>query len=749
MVGIEHALARTRLLTLTGAGGSGKTRLAVEAARGLVERYPDGVWLVELASLSGAGMAPQALAAALNIPRQVARPVEAALVDHLEAKDLLLVLDNCEHLVDGVARLAHDLLSACGSLQILATSREVLSVPGETVWTVPPLAVPDAVDTPTVEDLLRCESVRLFVDRARSRQPSFRLDQENARPTARVCRELDGIPLAIELACARMGTLSVDQLSRKLGDSLRLLTGGARVLDPRHQTMRAALQWSHELLPDAEKDLYARLSIFAGGWTLGAAEEVCAGGNVERSAVLDLLGRLADKSLVMVEGMSAEGPRFRMLEPVRQYGRERLENIGGEEQFRERHAEYYLALAERAEPGLVGPAQVAWLERLATEYPNLRAALSWSLDEGEGDRAELGLRLAAASGRFWGNLGSSEGREWLEKGLTRSPFSPAALRAKALNEAGWMAIFAFDQRAVGMIEEALSLYRELGDRSGQASAINHLMHTAGLLGNIGRIPTLEQETRELLREPLGDPRATAYLHLTLGMIAMFINEQEQVTVRMEKALSLFREVGDLWGAGRCLSPMGIAALGRGDVAYAAWANKEALEILRQVKNNIGISTVLIQAAGVAVLRNRPARGARLFAAAQALRRAIGHPDPVLKPLNYDYEALIARSRAELGGKGFEAAFSEGLAMSAEQAVEYALSTEDPAPPARPGGQASANVSSDTLTEREIEVARLVGRGLTNREVGEELSISEHTAAAHVRKILKKLGLRSRVQIPPA
>ncbi|MGH3145502.1 MAG: ATP-binding protein, partial [Rubrobacter sp.] len=347
---------------------------------------------------------------------------------------------------------------------------------------------------------------------------------------------------------------------------LGLLTGGARTVDSRQQTMRATLRWSHELLSEPEQKLFARLSVFAGGWTLQAAEEVCQSGAAGRDDVLDLLSSLVDKSLVFAEEKAGTEARYRMLEPVRQYALEKLEESEEVERVREHHARYYLGLAEAAEPELLGPGQVAWLERLTTEYANLRTALSWCLDE-EGakpeERAEMGLRLAAALGRFWGNLGSNEGREWLEKGLARSDASLASLRAKALNEAGWIAIFHFDRLAIGLLEEALALYKELGDKTGQASTINHLMHAVGLLNYLERAPTLQGETRALLEEPLEDPRAAAYLHLTMGMIAMFVADHEQVVTRMEKALSLFREVGDLWGSVRCLSPMGIAALGRG------------------------------------------------------------------------------------------------------------------------------------------------------------------------------------------
>jgi len=380
------------------------------------------------------------------------------------------------------------------------------------------------------------------------------------------------------------------------------------------------------------------------------------------------------------------------------------------------------------------------------EHPNLRTALSWCLDEGNGERAEMGLRLAAALGRFWRTRGSSEGREWLESGLAKSGAAPASLRAKILCEAGYIATFHLDPSAIAMLEEALALFKQLGDKTGQALSINLLIHTIGLLANLGRAPTLRNEAEALLEGPLEDPRAAAHLNLTLGEMAILEQDREQVVARMKDALTLFREVGDVRNCAMCLTIMGIAAVGRGDAARAAQAFEEALSLLRKLKDKIGIFYSLAGSAGVAALRGMPTRAARLFGGAEALRKAIGHPAQPLKKINYDYEAYIASTRAELGDTAFDAAFAEGLAMSAEQAVEYALSSEEPAPSTTVSTQTPPAVSLEALTDREIEVTLLVGREFSNRQIASELSISEHTVAAHVRKILKKLGLRSRVQI---
>jgi predicted ATPase/DNA-binding SARP family transcriptional activator/DNA-binding CsgD family transcriptional regulator len=741
---VKRSLSMTRLLTLTGAGGSGKTRLALEVARDLVGAYRDGVWLVELAPLRDPALLPRAVVAELDVREQPGRPLEDSLSDHLRTKDMLLVLDNCEHLVEAVARLAETLLKACPMLRILATSREAIRVPGETVWPVPTLSLPQIDGALTVEGLARYEAVRLFVDRARSRLPTFELNRENARSVAAICRELDGIPLAIELACARMGALAVEQVAERLEDSLGLLTGGDRTVAPRQQTLRATLDWSHGLLSEAERALFRRLPVFAGGWTLEAAEEVYPEGGAGRDDVLDLLSRLLDKSLVVAEAGGDGALRYRMLEPVRQYAWERLEESAEGEQVRERHARYYLALAERAEPELAGAAQITWLERLATEYANLRAALSWFLDEeGAEERARMGLRLAVALGRFWSVHTPSEGREWLEEGLARSGTAPASLRAKALREVGLIAIYHLDPQAIAMLEEALLLFKELEDEFGQAVSINYLMHAVGILGYHERIPTLREQTAALLEGPLEDERAVAYLQLTLGMMAMIEQDHAQVT-RIEEALALFRKVGDLRTSAMCLTIMGIAALGRGDAGRAAPAFEETLRLLDRLKDKIGTFYSLMGAAGVAALQGRPARAARLSGAAEALRKAIGHPAQPLKRVNYDYEAYLASTRGALGEAAFEAAFSEGQAMSPKEAIEYALSEDEPAPPAVPAPrEARTDHPARPLTPREREVALLVARGLTNRQIASELTISENTVANHVAGIIKKLDLPSR------
>jgi predicted ATPase/DNA-binding SARP family transcriptional activator len=375
LVEIKRALAMTRLLTLTGAGGCGKTRLAMEVTRDLASSYPDGAWLVELASLSQLELVPKAVARVLKIREQTDRSLVDTLVGHLREKYLLLMLDNCEHLIEPCAQLVLSLLHSCPRLRVLATSREPLEAEGEAVWRVPSLSVPDTDRLPSASELTRYDAVRLFLDRARLRVPDFELTADNGRAVAQVCGKLEGIPLALELATARVGPLGVEEVAQRLEDSLSLLTVGPRTAPPRQRTMRATLEWSHGLLSEPERKLFRRLSALAGGWTLDAAEAVGSDGPGGAN-VLDVLSRLVDKSLVVAEATEGDRVRYRMLKPIRQYARKKLEEDEQSDATLRRHANLFLALAEEAEPELKGPRQQEWLERLEVEHDNFRAALS-------------------------------------------------------------------------------------------------------------------------------------------------------------------------------------------------------------------------------------------------------------------------------------------------------------------------------------------------------------------------------------
>ena len=526
-----------------------------------------------------------------------------------------------------------------------------------------------------------------------------------------MCYKLDGIPLAIELAAARVGTLSVPQISGRLGHSLTLLAGRDRTAPKRQQTLSATLDWSYELLEVAERELFARLSVFAGGFALEAAEAVCAGGAIEEEDVLDLLSRLVEKSIVLVEE-KAEA-RYRLLEPVRQYGWKKLQEAEDVDQTRERHAEYYLALAEEAEPDL--RVQGAQLRRLEAEQDNLRSALRWSLGpEAAAENAELGLRLAAALGRrrFWAVCGLSEGLGWLERGLDRSSALPRRVRADALSYAGWIANFQGDYRkAVALLEANLAVSRELGDTAVYAVSLVQLgqllaMHEGGR----ERLDALRTEA-EMLMPELADQQLVASVLSFLGIAALERNDSADVISLLEEALSLYEEFGDPYGVAFCCGTMGFTALFQDDLGQAATMFKQALGALRDLRDRIGIFYCLQGTASVSGLQGEASRAAKLWGAAEALGEAATLPVlPVIRS-RYDYEEHVAAARAKLDEVTWEGAWAEGRAMSPEEAIDYAVTgkeapEESGALPAYPAG----------LSAREVDVLKLVAKGMTNAQI---------------------------------
>jgi non-specific serine/threonine protein kinase len=760
---LKRELAMTRLLTLTGAGGTGKTRLAQEVAKDLVGAYPDGVWLVQLAGLSESELVVQVVAATLGVRERPGRPLGATLAEDLRTKDVLLVLDNCEHLIEAVAGLTDELMGACPKLRVLATSREPLRVPGEVVRRVPSLPVPEPKDPALLskEGLTRCAVTRLFLDRARTRKEDSAFSEgsvsaESVQAVARVCRRLEGIPLAIELAAARTATLSVVQIEERLEDSLKLLTTGFRTADPRHRTLRATLDWSYALLSEAERILFHRLAVFAGGWTLEAAEAVGSGDGVGEGEVLDPLSRLVDKSLVALEEGEQGVMRYTMLEPVRQYAREKLRESGEEDTVQAGHAGFFLALAEEAEPEMSGPDQEAWLRRLEKEHANLRAALAWALDavdsrEPREHRTELGLRLAGALGRFWAAYGPGEGRRWLEKSLAKGRAVPKSALGKALYEAGWIALWQGDSdRAIALLEEGRTLFRELGDRRGVAISLVNLGSALLHRGDMEGAATVREEAEVLRREPL-DRFTLAWLTTFLAQEALNEGDYERSDARGREALAIYRELGDTRGTVMCHIGMGLTELARSNNERAALLFEEILRLLRGPGEKLGIAYTLLGLAGADAARGEPGRASRLWGAAEALREEIGVALSHWDLCGYDYEGRVSAARNMLGDEGaWERAWAEGRAMTPDQAVEYALGAREgePAPPTALASRKPSLVEApdDPLTEREREVAVLVGRGLTDRQISSELHLSERTVHSHVRNILSKLGVNSRAQI---
>jgi predicted ATPase/DNA-binding NarL/FixJ family response regulator len=734
---VERLLDDTRLLTLTGPGGCGKTRLALAAAGELLEGFEDGAWVVDLAPLADPSLVPQAVASTLGVREQPARPLTEPLSDYLESRKVLLVLDNCEHLVEACAALAETLLRSCPRLRVLVTSREALGITGEVAWPVPPLSLPDLRRLPEVASLPRSEAAHLFVERARAVNPSLALTDQNVPAVAQICYRLDGIPLALELAAARTKVLSVEEISSRLDDCFGLLTSGGRTAMPRHHTLHATMDWSHDLLPDDEGALFRRLSVFAGGFTLGAAESVCAGVGLERNEVLDLLSHLVDKSLVVASERGGEA-RYRLLETVRQYAREKLSESGEAEEVGERHAGYYLALAEEAEPELKGAGQVAWLERLERDRDNLWAAMAWLLARGELERA---ARLGWALWLFWGiRAHFAEGRRWMEQALSANGSAmPAAARAKALFVAGMMANYQGDHAvAEPLVDESLGLFRELEDKLGTAWALSNASFSALGQDRHQRAVTLIEESVDLFLE--AEEKWGAAMQISFLAVAWRDGGDIERAKRLaEQGLALSREVGERQAISAALYILATLAQAERDHERARDLLEEGLTLSAELGNEADVAHCLERLASVAAAEGSIERAARLWGAEGALLEKIETAVYTYVPDRSLHRSQVAAARSQLEEKAFAAAWAEGREMELEQAVEYALD-RSPTPD---------TVSRETypagLSAREVEVLRLVAQGMTNAEVAGSLFISTRTVGWHLGSIYRKLGFSSRTE----
>ena len=664
---VKRLLSTTRFLTLTGSGGAGKTRLALQVAAEVLRDFPDGVWLVELAALSDPSLVPKAVASALDVPEQPGQGLTETLVGFLRGKSVLIILDNCEHLVAACADLTTALLRACPNLRILATSRETLGVTGETTWRVPSLSVPDPQRLPPLDRFTEYEAVRLFIDRAVASAPQFAVTSGNAPAVAQVCHRLDGIPLAIELAAARVKVMAVEQIAARLDDRFRLLTGGSRTALPRQQTLRAGMDWSYDLLGPRERAVLRRLSVFAGGWTLEAAESVCGGAGVEVTSILDVLTSLVDKSLVVAETQQGEA-RYRFLETIRQYAHDRLVEAGEEADVRAHHRNWYLALAEQAEPEVRGPAQVMWLGRLERDHDNLRAALQWSLESDPKD----GLRLAGALWWFWYVRGHFvEGRRWLETLLNSTSDAPDYLRALALHSNGYLAFQGQSDYAAGRLlcGESLTMWRKVGDKHGIALALNSLGLLASEDGDQATAYALLEESLTVRRE-LGDRGAVGVSLMNLGLVARRRGDLAAARTLYEESLAMFRELQHAHRIAMVLHNLGLVAHLQGDQVLHRSLSAECLTIRRALDDKPGIAWSLDSFSAIARAQGQARRAARLLGAADALREAIGH---TLSPAYLASHAPgVTRVRSELGDEVFGVAWAEGRAMTLEQAIEYAL-----------------------------------------------------------------------------
>jgi predicted ATPase/class 3 adenylate cyclase/Tfp pilus assembly protein PilF len=688
---IKNLLDRSRLLTLTGSGGCGKTRLSLQVAADVLEQFPDGVWLVELAPLADPALVPQTVASVLNLAEQVGKSFTQTLSEHLKSRRLLLVLDNCEHLLNACALLSDALRRACPNIKILASSRECLGISGELTYRIPSLALPDPKQAISMERIIQYESVRLFIERAQLQKPEFTVSNQSAPALASVCHRLDGIPLALELAAARVRSLTVEEINTRLDNRFRLLTGGSKTALPRQQTLRALIDWSYDLLSEPEKLLLTRLSVFAGGWTLAAAEQVCRDKDksgrmkdekesasscilhpsffIEDWEVLDLLTGLVDKSLVIAD-MQGATTRYRLLETVRQYARDRLTEVNEDVIVRARHRDYFLSLAEEATSKLWGAEQASWLSVLEEEHDNLRQALTFCLEEPEG--SEAGLRLGVALQDFWyirGHL--SEGRESLTAVLSRPEGQePTKLRADALSGVGMLIQQQGDYAAARVrYEESLEIDRKLGNKRGVAASLNSLGTIAGEQGNYADARGFLEESLAMQRE-VGYKRGIATSLNNLGILAKNEGDNAAARARYQESLTILQELGDELGIAYALGNLGNVAKNEGDYVRAHALYRESLMNARKLEDKRRIAYQLEDFASLANKVMQQVRCVRLWGAAAALREAVGSPLPPADRERQEREA--AEVQKTLSAAAFTVAWEEGRAMTWEQAVAYAL-----------------------------------------------------------------------------
>jgi non-specific serine/threonine protein kinase len=727
---IGRLLTKARALTLVGAGGCGKTRLALEALAILRPAYADGTWFVDLAPVADPALIPQAVATVLGVREGWRRPLIETLADDLDEREVLLLLDGCEHLVGACAVFAERLLQSCPQLRVLATSREPLGVPGEINYRVPSLALPKLEPAPTAETLAQSEAGRLFTDRAALADPAFRPDDRNAAIIAQICHKLDGIPLAIELAAVRVQFLSVEGIAERLTDRFRLLTGGSRTAMPRHQTLRATVDWSYELLNDAEKLVFQRLGVFSGGFSLDAAEVIT---REKPGESFELLAQLVNKSLVMREDRRRGVERYQQLDTIRDYALDRLVASGEVEQLRGRHAQYFVALAEGAAPNLRGPDQVSWLERLEDDHDNLRAAMQWcrAMDP------ELASRLAVALGWFWYGRGSlREGRDWLQTAVAYS-MRNSHRHAMALRRLGNLEYLQGNYDAGrAHTEEALAIFEALGDIEGQASCNNNLGLYLHNSGDLTTATAVTERSLQLARQ-CGDQAMIGTALLNLGTCALLRREPTAAEGYLAESIDIFRRLQDRRSIALVLGFQIFVALERRNHSRAREHGRESVGILRELGDHWLLAETLYRFATLAASESRPEDALRLAAASAAVLEKMG---AVASPSTTRLiEPWLESARASLSPEQASAAWSEGRQMTLADAIGAALREGSGVTSAEPPDRSG-------LTRREVEIASMVAAGMTNRQIAQKLFIAERTAEGHVERIRNKLGFRSRSQV---
>ncbi|MCP2242686.1 ATP-binding protein [Lentzea aerocolonigenes] len=740
----RQALSTTRLLTLTGVGGVGKTRLAVRVAAGMRRAFTDGVWLVELAALQDHTLLDQTVADTIGLRDRSARSPREAVVDHLHDKQLLLVLDNCEHLAGGCAELSVDLLTAVPGLRILATSRHALGISAEHVLAVPPLPLPDPENPPQPGKLVSNEAIRLFAERATPVRPGFTVNTHNHATLARICHQLDGLPLAIELAAAWLRVLSLEQILHRLDNRFQFLRGSSHAVLPRHQTLRAVVDWSYELCTPPEQILWARVSVFADGFDLDAAEAVCAGDGIDPHQVLDLVAGLVDKSILIREDQEhSPQARYRLLDTIRHYGQEVLRAAGQEMVLCQRHRDYYLNLAERGEARWFGPDQLQIAARLRSEHANLRLALEFCLSTpGE---SRTGLHLAGILYFYWLSCGlSAEGRHWLDRALSLDT-EPTGERATALSVNAHLAVIQGDIAGLAtMAQESRDLAEQLGDEATLAYATANLGAAAWQEGDPERSPALFENALARF-EATGELTTTLIIAYNTSTMALYSEDLARATEVCRRSLELCERHGEQWARASTLHVLANIEWRHGELTRASTHAKDSLRITHAFNDTIGTAVVVELLAWIAGVVGENDRAAVLLGAAHRIWALVGGESlPQTSPYwNVPHKACEQRVRQALGDRAFQAAFDRGAGFGPDQTVAYALG-EKPTT-ATPAAAVTAHAGTQ-LTRRERQVAELVAKGLTNKEIAAQLVITRRTAEGHVASILSKLGFSTRTHL---
>ncbi|MFC0447468.1 ATP-binding protein [Rhodococcus jostii] len=735
---VRRLLSLSRLVTLTGIGGVGKTRLALRVAADSSRAFDDGVWLVGLGELDDPGAVGDAVLSSLDLREGRGDPPAALLVEYLAVRKLLVVLDNCEHLVEPVADLVDTLLRACPELRILATSRESLGIGGEAVLRVPPLTMPEPNQRSAVGGGLgHYEAMSLFAERAAAAVPGFIVTENNQDVVAAICRRLDGLPLAIELAAVRVRVMSVEQILHRLTDRYSLLTSGSRGAPARQQTLEWCIDWSHELCTRAERAMWGRLAVFSGSFELDAVEAVCTD-VVAADQVVDLVGSLIDKSILIREADAAGAVRYRMLETLRDYGTERLQETGEFGSLLRRHRDWYEHVVLRAEADWISSRQVAWIVRLDAEQPNIRAALEFCLTSPR--EADAGLRLAEALYLYWlvrGRL--REGMRWLAQLLAVQDDKTGTERIKPLYVLSVLSALNGDPEASALYaERGGALAAQLRDRTGAALMSDAAGHHALVTQDYATACEHFESSLAVFRTD-GNLLYLIWSLLGLALASDADGDRTRSEECRGEILALTASRGEFVYRGWALWGLGMGAWQRGEPSRAKDLLTQALPLARNVDDRISAGGCMEVLSWIAVDEGASRRAARLMGATDALAQTAGSPSTVYPNVGVLHAEFEKMARRAIGDRAFETEFRQGLGMRFEEAAAYALDEKDTTDtPAGPG--------STSLTRREQQVAELVAEGLTNRSIADKLVISQRTAQGHVEHILSKLGFTSRTQI---